>query len=46
MILLALEEHLDPEVFEQCAVDLIGKTGLSVVPVVGGGRRWVRWIGY
>ena len=37
MILLALEEHLDPEVFEQCAVDLIGKTGFSVVPVVGGG---------
>lgn len=36
-ILHALDEHLDPEVFEQCAVDLIGKTGLRVVPVVGGG---------
>ncbi len=36
-ILLALKEHIDPEVFEQCAVDLIGKSGLSVVPVVGGG---------
>ncbi len=36
-ILLALEEHLDPEVFEQCAVELIGKSGVRVVPVVGGG---------
>ncbi len=35
-ILLRLEEHLNPEAFEQCAVDLIGKTGLRVVPVVGG----------
>lgn len=36
-ILLALEGHLDHEVFEQSAVDLIGMTGIRVVPVVGGG---------
>ena len=36
-ILLALEEHIDPEVFELCSVDLIGKSGVGVVPVVGGG---------
>ena len=36
-ILLALEGHLDPEIFERCAVDLIGKTRVRVVPVAGGG---------
>ncbi len=36
-ILLALEEHLDPEVFELCTVGLLAKAGVPVVPVVGGG---------
>ena len=36
-ILVELGGRLDPEVFEQCAVDLIAKAGVPVVPVVGGG---------
>ena len=36
VILVALQEKLDPEVFEMCAVDLIAEDGWSVVPVPGG----------
>ena len=36
-ILVELGGRLDPEVFEQCAVDLIAQAGVPVVPVVGGG---------
>lgn len=35
-ILHALDGHLDHEVFEQCAADLINQDGWSVVPVTGG----------
>ena len=35
-ILHALDGHLDHEVFEQCAVELIRQDGWSVVPVIGG----------
>ena len=35
-ILHALDGHLDYEVFEQCAVELVRQDGWSVVPVTGG----------
>ncbi len=36
-IIDALEGHLDPDVFEACAADLLHKAGWPVVPVAGGG---------
>ena len=35
-IIVALSEHLDPEVFEECAVELVRQEGISIVHVSGG----------